>query len=81
MLLPEDFYLASILNQKVEKPCLFGEKNLCRHYAYPNITMFDKSWGVGGFIQNGENTDQPKEWFSNVEVSITKIKIQEPNIS
>ncbi|CAG9836790.1 unnamed protein product [Diabrotica balteata] len=62
VLLPEDFYLATILNQKVGKPCTIGEQDLCRHHAYPNLTAYDKSWGVGGF---GANNKQLTEWFKN----------------
>ncbi|XP_057663543.1 laminin subunit alpha [Diorhabda carinulata] len=62
VLLPEDFYLATILNQKVEKACTIGEQDLCRHHAYPNVTSYDKSWGVGGF---GPNRRPLVEWFKN----------------
>lgn len=72
VLLPEDFYLATILNQEVEKPCTMNETDLCRHYAYPNITMFDKSWGVGGFIPSGGEILQLEEWFKNTEVVYLK---------
>nr|CAI5850401.1 unnamed protein product [Callosobruchus analis] len=68
VLLPEDFYLATILNQKVEKPCKVDELDLCRHYAYPTVTSYSRAWGVGGFIQ-GPNNDQIqlKQWFPSQE--------------
>lgn len=46
-----------------------NETDLCRHYAYPNISMFDKSWGVGGFIQDGSEIIQLEEWFQDTDVS------------
>ncbi|CAH1115895.1 unnamed protein product [Psylliodes chrysocephalus] len=58
VLLPEDFYLATILNQKVEKPCTIGERDLCRHHAYPNSTIYDKSWGAErGIIYCGKKVN------------------------
>lgn len=45
-----------------------NEKDLCRHYAYPNITIFDKSWGIGGFIKSGKNIEQLHEFFQDTEV-------------
>lgn len=44
--------------------------DLCKHYAYPNITTFDKSWGVGGFIQKGDEVLQLQEWFKDLNVGI-----------
>ncbi|KAJ8973563.1 hypothetical protein NQ317_009587 [Molorchus minor] len=63
VLLPEDFYLATILNQKIESPCTSEENGLCRQYAYPNISMFDRAMGAGGFIQSGNKIKQLKEYL------------------
>ncbi|CAG9860176.1 unnamed protein product [Phyllotreta striolata] len=62
VLLPEDFYLATVLNQKIEKPCTIGERELCVHHAYPNSTIYDKSWGSGGFRPGNQPVT---EWFKN----------------
>ncbi|XP_050301015.1 laminin subunit alpha [Anthonomus grandis grandis] len=65
VLLPEDFYLATVLNQKIETPCTFNDTGLCRVYDYPNITSFDKTYGVGGYIGNDH---QPlREFYLNTE--------------
>lgn len=69
MLLPEEFYLATILNQNVETPCTFNQTELCRAFGYPNITIFDKAFGVGGYIQNGDLFGRPpKEFYTDIEV-------------
>ncbi|XP_074042767.1 laminin subunit alpha [Leptinotarsa decemlineata] len=62
VLLPEDFYLATILNQKVENACSVDEKDMCRHYEYPNVSFYDRSLGVGGFGQNKKPLEQ---WFED----------------
>lgn len=71
MLLPEDFYSASILNQKVEEPCVIGGNQLCRDYSYPIISDFDVTWGNGGYTSGGTPTD----YYTVYEVSILNKKI------
>ncbi|KAF7271317.1 hypothetical protein GWI33_015789 [Rhynchophorus ferrugineus] len=63
VLLPEDFYLATVLNYKVESPCRINETDLCRHYAYPNISNYDRTFGVGGYTTNGKKDELLKEFF------------------
>lgn len=65
MLLPEEFYLATILNQKIENPCKINENNLCKEYRYLNVSNFPMVSGVGGFITN-EN--RISNFYSNREV-------------
>ncbi|XP_066250557.1 laminin subunit alpha isoform X1 [Euwallacea similis] len=68
VLLPEDFYLATILNQKVETPCTFNQTGLCRSFSYPNITFYDRVFGVGGYIPNGDKLGYPiQEYYTNTE--------------
>ncbi|CAG9771124.1 unnamed protein product [Ceutorhynchus assimilis] len=68
VLLPEDFYLATILNQKVETPCTLNETGLCRSFGYPNISYFDRTFGVGGYIPNGDGQGMPiKEYFLDID--------------
>ncbi|KAL1517260.1 hypothetical protein ABEB36_001047 [Hypothenemus hampei] len=68
VLLPEDFYLPTVLNQKVETPCTVNSTGLCRSFGYPNITFFDRTFGVGGFIPNSDKLGYPiKEFYSNTE--------------
>ncbi|VVC86157.1 unnamed protein product [Leptidea sinapis] len=37
VLIPEAYYEATVLTKLVDKPCVVGDKNLCRHFAYPNL--------------------------------------------
>lgn len=79
VLLPEDFYLASILNQKVENPCKINQQNLCKEFSYPNVTQFDTVWGSGGFILEADGTQNLREYFQDTDVSLCGccvIKIQ-----
>ncbi|XP_060535680.1 laminin subunit alpha [Cylas formicarius] len=89
VLLPEDFYLASVLSQKVETPCTINETDLCRHYAYPNISFFDKTFGVGGYIRDGVDNDPLNEFFKdgdhlhriNIFNRVPLLNLDQPDIS
>lgn len=70
MLLPEDFYLATVLNQNVESPCTFNETGLCRSYGYPNITFFDRTFGVGGYVSQEKTTRPLTEFYSDTQVGV-----------
>ncbi|KAL3275284.1 hypothetical protein HHI36_020052 [Cryptolaemus montrouzieri] len=62
VLLPEDYYLASILHLKVEKACKIKENSLCREYSYPNLTNFDTiGFGFGTAVLG--STQQPISEF------------------
>ncbi|XP_046976709.1 laminin subunit alpha [Vanessa cardui] len=37
VLIPEAYYEATVLTKLVDKPCVIGDKNLCRHFAYPSL--------------------------------------------
>lgn len=37
VLIPEAYYEATVLTKLVDKPCGIGERNLCRHFAYPSL--------------------------------------------
>lgn len=68
MLLPEDFYLATILNEKVETPCEVNDRKLCRDYNYPDVSYFARAWENDGFIiKNGEKEDL-EEYFDDQNV-------------
>lgn len=68
VLLPEDFYLATILNEKVETPCEVNEKKLCRDYNYPDVSYFNPVYGNDGFvIKNGAKEDL-QEYFDDEKV-------------
>lgn len=68
-MLPEDFYLATILNEKVETPCVVHEKVLCRAYSYPNVSYFDTTWGTGGVVMAGDKKENLREYFDDQNVS------------
>ncbi|ERL89440.1 hypothetical protein D910_06807 [Dendroctonus ponderosae] len=74
VLLPEDFYLATVLNQKVESPCTFNETGLCRSYGYPNITFFDRTFGVGGYFSQEKTTRPLTEFYSNTQHTLLIIE-------
>ncbi|CAK1588443.1 unnamed protein product [Parnassius mnemosyne] len=38
VLIPEAYYEATVLTKLVDKPCVIGERNLCRHFAYPSLS-------------------------------------------
>ncbi|XP_030765960.1 laminin subunit alpha [Sitophilus oryzae] len=65
VLLPEDFYLATVLNYKIETPCTINQTDLCRHYAYPNISYYDRTFGVGGYTTDGKKDEILKEYFKD----------------
>lgn len=53
VLLPEAYYEATILAQRVDTACKIGQMGLCRHYSYPNVSQFDAAHGDGGFLNQG----------------------------
>ncbi|XP_037870167.2 laminin subunit alpha [Bombyx mori] len=38
VLIPEAYYEATILTKMVDKPCIVGDKKLCRQFAYPSLS-------------------------------------------
>ncbi|XP_017779043.1 PREDICTED: laminin subunit alpha isoform X2 [Nicrophorus vespilloides] len=53
VLLPEEYYMARILNQKVLTPCTIDNEDLCRMYSYPNTNNYHYNLGLGGYIDIG----------------------------
>jgi laminin alpha 3/5 len=49
VLLPAAFYEATVLVDQVYSPCEVGDKGLCRHFSYPDLTQFDMVRGGGGY--------------------------------
>lgn len=87
VLLPEDFYLATILNERVETPCTVKDPaSLCRVQSYPNVSRYDASWGTGGYIDLGEGRIgtlqdylQDKEHLQSVGLKQRSIPLLHPN--
>lgn len=63
VLLPSEYYEASILTQDVSTPCHIGDRGLCRHYGYPNLTPFDTVIASNSFTDESKNT--PVEFFDD----------------
>jgi len=49
VLIPAAFYEATVLVDQVYSPCEVGNKGLCRHFSYPDLTQFDMVRGEGGY--------------------------------
>ncbi|XP_034947491.1 laminin subunit alpha [Chelonus insularis] len=68
VLLPAEYYEATILTQDVDIPCEIGYHGLCRHYDYPNLQHFDSVRGAGGFLNEGGARYPLTEYFSEREI-------------
>ncbi|KAJ8668735.1 hypothetical protein QAD02_010398 [Eretmocerus hayati] len=62
VLLPADYYEASILTQEVSQPCTVGYKGLCRHYAYPSLASFNSARAgddsLGVYLDDQDTLDE-----------------------
>ncbi|KRT80925.1 hypothetical protein AMK59_5061, partial [Oryctes borbonicus] len=65
VLLPEEFYLANILKQKIDNPCKVFENGLCRDFQYPNISSYDNTQGAGGYIDLGAAIAPPDQYYKD----------------
>ncbi|CAG2053236.1 unnamed protein product [Timema podura] len=65
--IPDAYYEATKLVEKVDAPCEIGNKGLCRHFRYPNLTQFDVVHGEGGYLSDGENREALREYFTNAQ--------------
>lgn len=60
VLIPESYYEATVLTKIVDKPCVVGDKTLCRDFAYPSLVgrptadVTGLSTSVTGYIDNVE---------------------------
>lgn len=74
-LLPAAYYEGSILQDKVNEPCVInstarGNKIMpdpCIKLAYPSIQQFDKVFGTDGFFDDG---GIPTAYFENKDVRL-----------
>ncbi|XP_066588247.1 laminin subunit alpha [Prorops nasuta] len=67
VLLPAEYYEATILTQDVNVPCEVGYKGLCRQYGYPNLMKFDSVHGAGGFLNENNIRIPLTEYFTDKE--------------
>lgn len=65
VLLPQEYYEATILTQDVNIPCEIGNKGLCRHYGYPNMTLFNSVRGAGGFVSKDNVRNSISEFLTD----------------
>nr|XP_031828013.1 laminin subunit alpha isoform X2 [Nomia melanderi] len=68
VLLPSEYYEASILTQDVNIPCEVGSKGLCRHYGYPILSRFDSVHGAGGFLNENNVRIPLTEYFVEKDI-------------
>ena len=64
VLLPSEYYEATLLTQDVNRPCEIGYKGLCRHYGYPNL-RFDSVRGAGGFLDENDVRTPLSQYFTD----------------
>ncbi|XP_035729977.1 laminin subunit alpha-like isoform X2 [Vespa mandarinia] len=76
VLLPSEYYEATILTQDVNIPCKVGYKELCRHYGYPNLMNFDSVRGAGGFLNENNIRIPLTEYFSDKD-TLREIDVDE----
>lgn len=68
VLLPSEYYEATLLTQDVILPCEVGYRGLCRHYGYPNLDSFDSVRGAGGFVDEKGVRIPLTEYFTDRDV-------------
>jgi hypothetical protein len=69
VLLPAAFYEATVLVDQVYTPCEVGNKGLCRHFIYPNLTQFDMVRGGGGYRIVNEERKPLDVYFRDEQVT------------
>lgn len=69
-MLPAAFYEATLLTRNILSPCVIGDKSLCRHYSYPDISNYATVHGTGGFTSSGGERTRIREYYGDVNVSI-----------
>ena len=63
VLIPEAYYEATVLTKLVDKPCIIGDRKLCRHFAYPSLNGRPTA-SVGDMVSS------VNEYISDPEVSL-----------
>ncbi|KAJ8738019.1 hypothetical protein PYW08_000614 [Mythimna loreyi] len=64
VLIPEAYYEATVLTKLVDRPCVVGDKKLCRHFAYPSLfgrptaDVSGLSTSVSGYIDDVEQLNE-----------------------
>ncbi len=59
-LLPAAYYEATILQERVLRPCLLTEQQgSCRHFTYASLENLDQTRGDLGIVGDGSSRNQP----------------------
>lgn len=66
VLLPAAYYEASILTRHISNPCELGNMELCRHYKYASVDVFEPATMPFIVNDNGKPTN-PTEYYSDPE--------------
>ncbi|EDV96510.1 laminin subunit alpha [Drosophila grimshawi] len=66
VLLPAAYYEASILTRHIANPCELGNMELCRHYKYANVNVFEPATTPFIIGANGKPTN-PTEVYTDSE--------------
>lgn len=57
VLIPSAYYEAAILSKKVVKPCVIGDKGLCRHFAHPDLKFDSVKAKTGNIVEGGVRSE------------------------
>ncbi|XP_022089419.1 laminin subunit alpha-like isoform X2 [Acanthaster planci] len=70
VLIPQAYYEATILQQRVSEPCIAGiQQERCNYYTYPTTDYFLVVRGVNGYY-NIDGTDVPATQFLDQDILI-----------
>ncbi|KAH9634640.1 hypothetical protein HF086_000612 [Spodoptera exigua] len=81
VLIPEAYYEATVLTKLVDKPCVIGDKKLCRHFAYPSLfgrptaDVTGLSTSVSGYIDDVEQLNELQASADSIPI-LTNDEIQ-----
>ena len=59
VLLPQNYYEASVLQDRVNRPCTVNQNGgLCKHFTYVDIATFPACKGEDGYVDEGGKRDR-----------------------
>ncbi|XP_071477998.1 LOW QUALITY PROTEIN: laminin subunit alpha-5-like, partial [Diadema antillarum] len=66
VLLPSDFYEATILQEDISEPCIVGiPQERCNYYVFPNVDQFFVAPGVDGEVIDANGARYPVQRFGD----------------
>jgi len=66
VLLPAAYYEASILTRHIANPCELGNMELCRHYKYASVDVFEPA-KTPFIVGSNDKPTNPTEFYSDSE--------------